>query len=60
MKKNHARDQNQQWQKRRFTLSRETIKALDDPAQLGLARGGLDGDDPKSCSSSLMTHDGFS
>jgi hypothetical protein len=41
MKKNRERDQDQKQKPRRLTLSRETIKVLDEPALLELARGGL-------------------
>jgi hypothetical protein len=40
MKKSTVRDQEQGGKKRRLTLNRETIKALDDPALLELIRGG--------------------
>ena len=41
MKKNEARDQEQKPKPRRLRLSRETIKVLNDPAALGLAKGGI-------------------
>ena len=39
MKKNKTKDQEQNRKPRRFSLSRETILLLDDPALLELARG---------------------
>jgi hypothetical protein len=39
MKKNETKDQEQK-QPRRLRLNRETIRLLNDPALLGLARGG--------------------
>jgi len=41
MKKNKMQDQEQKGKPRRLSLSRETIKVLNDPALLELARGGM-------------------
>ena len=40
MKKNKTKDQEQKLKPRRLSLSRETIRLLNAPALLGLARGG--------------------
>lgn len=40
MKKNRTKDQEQKRKSRRLSLNRETIRTLDDPALVGLARGG--------------------
>jgi hypothetical protein len=40
MKKNRIKDQEEKRKLRRLRLSRETIRLLNDPALLGLARGG--------------------
>ena len=40
MKKNKTKDQEQKRKPRRLSLSRETIRVLDDPALLELAIGG--------------------
>ena len=40
MKKKTTKDQEQKQKPRRLSLSRETIRTLDDPALVGLARGG--------------------
>lgn len=43
MKKNEKRDQEQKGTSRRLTLSRETLRVLDDPALLRVvAQGGQD------------------
>lgn len=47
MKKNKTKDQEQKRKLRRLSLNRETIRFLNDPALLGLARGGLS--DPGPC-----------
>ncbi len=51
MKKNKAQDQEQKRKSRRLSLSRETIRFLDDPVFLELARGGgtLSGGVPTNC-----------
>ena len=41
MKKNETRKQEQTLKPRRLRLSRETLKVLNDPAALGLAKGGI-------------------
>jgi hypothetical protein len=41
MKKNKVQDQEQKGKPRRLSLNRETIKVLNNPALLELARGGL-------------------
>jgi len=48
MKRNRAKDQEQK-QARRLRLSRETIRHLNEPALLGLARGGASGDTCEPC-----------
>ena len=40
MKKNKTKNQEQKQRPRRLSLNRETIKALDEPSLLELARGG--------------------
>jgi len=40
MKKNKTKDQEQKREPRRLSLNRETVRVLNDPALLALARGG--------------------
>lgn len=47
MKKEKMKDRQQDRRPRRLSLSRETIRLLDDPALLGLARGGVQDIDTK-------------
>ena len=42
MKKNRIKDQEEKRKPRRLRLNRETIRLLNAPALLGLARGGVD------------------
>jgi hypothetical protein len=42
MQKDKAKDQEQKRKSRRLSLNRETIRSLNDPALLELARGGRD------------------
>lgn len=59
MKKDHAKDEKQKL--RRLGLSRETIRLLDDPALLGLARGGgLEQGTHSSGASCTITRTGIS
>lgn len=44
MKKNKTKDQEQKRKPRRLSLNRETIRALDNPAFVRLARGGATSD----------------
>ena len=59
MKKNKTANQEQERKPHRLRLNRETIHVLDDPALLGLARGGLasaerNGSGIESCETSTV------
>jgi hypothetical protein len=59
MKKNRTTNQEQKRKPHRLRLNRETIHVLDDPALLGLARGGItraerDGSGIESCETSTV------
>jgi hypothetical protein len=56
MKKSKTKDQEQNRKLRRLSLSRETIRVLNDPTLLELARGGAI--DTKKCCTGTSTTEG--
>jgi hypothetical protein len=58
MKKNKAKDHEEKRKSRRLSLNRETIKALDEPSLLELARGGNGDSGGPGCTTNSLVSGG--